>query len=71
MDMVYGVEPGDEDTYLDLWQKFVVRYNELLPRVPLYANIYVTVYPKTLENYSEDSFWGFSRAILYATYVGE
>lgn len=70
MDMVYGVESGDYAKYLDMWQKFVVRYNELLPQVPLYANIYVTVYPNTIEGYEEGPFWGFSRAILYATYVG-
>lgn len=70
MDMVYGVEPGDEATYLSLWEKYVIRWNELLPIVPLYSNIYVTVYPNTIDNYAEDSFWGFERAILYANWVG-
>ncbi len=70
MDMVYGVEPGDEATYLSLWEKYIIRWNELLPMVPLYANIYVTVYPNTIDNYAEDSFWGFERAILYANWVG-
>ena len=70
MDMVYGVEPGDEATYLDLWEKYIVRWNELLPMVPLYSNIYVTVYPNTIDKYAEDSFWGFERAILYANWVG-
>lgn len=70
MDMVYGVEPSDEATYLDLWEKYIIRWNELLPMVPLYSNIYVTVYPNTIDNYAEDSFWGFGRAILYANWVG-
>ena len=70
MDMVYGVEPDDEATYLDLWEKYIVRWNELLPMVPLYSNIYVSVYPNTIDNYAEDSFWGFERAILYANWVG-
>lgn len=70
MDMVYSVEPGDEATYLSLWEKYIIRWNELLPMVPLYSNIYVTVYPNTLDNYAEDSFWGFERAILYANWVG-
>lgn len=67
MDMVYGVESGDYDTYLDMWQQFVLRYNELLPQVPLYANIYMTVYPNSIANYQEGPFWGYARAILYAT----
>ena len=70
MDMVYGVEPSDEATYLDLWEKYIIRWNELLPMVPLYSNIYVTVYPNTIDNYAEDSFWGFEHAILYANWVG-
>lgn len=70
MDMVYGVEPGDEATYLSLWEKYIIRWKELLPMVPLYSNIYVTVYPNTIDNYAEDSFWGFERAILYANWVG-
>ena len=70
MDMVYGVEPDDEATYLDLWEKYIIRWNELLPMVPLYSNVYVSVYPNTIDNYAEDSFWGFERAILYANWVG-
>ena len=70
MDMVYGVEPGDYATYLDTWQKFVIRFNDQLPFLPLYSNIYVSVYPNTIDNYEEGPFWGYSRAILYATYVG-
>ena len=71
MDMVYGVKPGDYKTYLDKWQQFVDRYNELLPQVPLYANIYHSVYPNTIKNYQEGPFWGFSNAILYAKYIGD
>ena len=70
MDMVYGVQPGDYDTYLKKWQDFVIRYNEVLPRVPLYSNIYVSIYPNTITDYQEGPFWGFCRAILYAKYVG-
>ena len=70
MDMVYGVEPGDEATYLSLWEKYIIRWNELLPMVPLYSNVYVSVYPNTIDNYAEDTFWGFERAILYANWVG-
>ncbi len=67
MDMVYGVEAGDDDAYLDLWKQFIKRWNELLPEVPLYSNIYISVYPDWLENYNQDSYWDFNQAILYAT----
>ena len=71
MDMVYGVQPGDYDTYLAKWQQFVDRYNELLPQVPLYSNIYHSVYPNTIKNYQEGPFWGYENAILYAKYIGD
>ena len=70
MDMVYGVTSDEYDKYLDLWQKFELKFNELVPLVPLYCNTYISVYPTTIENYQEDSFFGFERAILYARYIG-
>ena len=67
MKMVYGVDSTDTDTYLILWRLFIQRWNDLLPEVPLYSNVYITMYPDWLENYTQDSFWGFEQAIVYAT----
>ena len=67
MDMVYGVDSSDPDTYLDMWQKFILRWNELLPEIPLYSNVYITMYPDWLEGYTQDSYWDFQQAILYCT----
>ncbi len=67
MEMVYGVESDDVETYMILWQKFIQRWNNLMPQVPLYSNVYVTMYPDWLENYDQDSFWDFNQAIVYAT----
>lgn len=66
-DMVYGVEAGDDATYLDMWQQFMDRWNELLPDVPLYSNIYYTVHADWLEGYDQSSYWEFEDAVLYAT----
>ena len=66
-DMVYGVEAGDDAAYLDMWQKFMDRWNELLPDVPLYSNIYYTVFPDWLQGYDQSSYWDFSQAVLYAS----
>ena len=67
MQMVYGVESDDVETYQILWQQYIARWNSLMPQVPLYSNVYITMYPDWLENYTQDSFWGFEYAILYAT----
>ncbi len=67
MRMVYDVKPGDYDSYLKLWQQYIVRWNEMLPEIPLYSNIYVTAVPTWLEGYEQNSFWDFARAIVYAS----
>ena len=67
MDMVYGVESGDDETYLKIWQDFIIRWNELLPNLPLYSNVYYTIYPEWLESFEQNSLWGFEDAILYAS----
>ena len=67
MDMVYGIESDDTEGYLNVWREFIKRWNELLPEVPLYYNVYVTMYPDWLEGYTQDSFWDFQQAIVYCT----
>ena len=48
-------------------EMFIKRWNELLPEVPLYSNIYITVYPDWLQGYEQSSYWNFEQAILYAS----
>ena len=67
MDMVYGVESTDREGYLALWQQFILRWNELLPEIPLYSNVYYTIYPDWLENFYESSLWEFNQAVVYAS----
>ena len=67
MRMVYDVKPDDYESYLKLWQQYELRWNEMLPEVPLYSNICVAAVPNWLEGYEPNSFWGFEYAILYAT----
>lgn len=66
MDMVYGVEEGDKETYLSKWTEFIIRWNELLPEVPLYSNIYYDIYNSKLQDYEPNSLWEFSYAIVYS-----
>ena len=70
MNMVYEAAPGDDATYLDYFQKFVIRFNELAVELPLYCNDYYTFFPSWLLNYNESSLWDFQNAILYASIEG-
>ena len=67
MDMVYGVDSSDSATYLDLWQKYILRWNETLPEIPLYSNVYTTIHADWLEGYTQSSLWDFNQAVLYAS----
>ncbi len=67
MNMVYGIDSSDSETYLKVWQEFIMRWNELLPEVPLYSNVYTTIHADWLEGFTQSSLWDFSQAILYAT----
>lgn len=67
MDMVYEAGPDEPEKYLDLWQQYIELWNELLPEVPLYSNIYYTVYADWLENWVQTPDWGVEYAVLYAT----
>ncbi len=65
-DMVYGVESGDTETFRTKWVEFIERWNELLPGIPLYSNVYYSAFVDTLKNYEQSPYWSFYQAILYA-----
>ena len=66
MDMVYGVESDNPEGFRKIWADFIVLWNELLPELPLYSNVYYSIFADKLQNYTENPIWGFSRAIVYA-----
>lgn len=63
-------EPGDVLTYLQHWISFQERFNEILPMLPVYSNIYFDFYTDTLQDYyiAENITWG--QAIVGA-WLGE
>lgn len=67
MDMVYGVEAGDSETYLKLWVDFIDEWNDYLPEVPLYSNVYYDVMNEKIHNLECSSLWDFQQAVIYAT----
>lgn len=53
-------ESGDVLTYLQHWIAFQERFNQVLPMIPLYSNIYFDFYIGYLRNYriNQNSTWG-------------
>ena len=55
-----NTEPGDVLTYVQHWVAFQERFNEILPMIPIYSNIYFDFYTHYLQNYGidENATWG-------------
>lgn len=67
MAMVYSVDVGDTAEYNKWFKAYMLRWNELLPDIPLYSNIYYDCYNSKLQNFETSPFFGAADAILYAT----
>ena len=67
MDMVYGVEAGDNAKYLDIWTQFIQEWNRYLPEVPLYSNVYYDAMNAKISNLECNSLFDFDQAVVYAT----
>jgi len=53
-------EPGDTLGYMQNWIRFQERFNEVLPMIPVYSNIYFDFYTSVLRNYNiaANTTWG-------------
>ena len=61
--------PLDYLTYEQNWLAFQERYNEILPTLPLYSNVYFDLHTNWLQNYVPSSYSSWPAAILYAYYA--
>ena len=59
-------DPGDIFDYVSKWVSFQERYNEVLPTIPIYSNIYFDFFTDQLQNYYVTAQVTWSQAILQA-----
>lgn len=64
-----ATEPGDYLTYEQKWLDFITRFNEVLPTMPIYSNIYYDFHTDWLQNYAPSAYYSWPVAILYAYYA--
>ena len=64
-------EPGDIFEYVSKWVTFQKRYNEVLPTIPIYSNIYFDFFNQYLQNYYITGQVTWSQAILPAYFALE
>ena len=62
--------PGNVTGYMQNWMQMIKRYNEVLPTLPIYSNVYADAYTAQLQNYTVQDGSGWPEAIIYA-YIGE
>lgn len=61
-------EPGELLTFLERWIRMQERYNEVLPSMPIYSNIYFDFHTDRLQNYYPNAEYSWPMAILNAFY---
>ena len=61
--------PGDLYTFEARWLKMQERFNEVLPTMPIYSNIYYDFFTDSLQNYHADAEYSWPVAILYSYYA--
>ena len=60
-------EEGNDEAYGENWLKFMQKWNELLPEIPLYSNDFHDFYTERLHDFEQDGYnWNVDAAILYA-----
>ena len=75
MAMVYNTTPIEdneaydtaEEIYNEWWKLYILRWNYLVPEVPLYSNTYYDVYNAKIGNFVTTPYWAPSDAIVAAT----
>ena len=63
--MVYNVKPNDTKEFNKWFYQYMIRWNELLPDIPLYSNIYFDAYNSDILNFQTTPFFGVTNALLY------
>ena len=66
---LHKTEPMDFLTYESNWVAFQERYNEVLPTLPLYSNVYFDFHTDWLQNYVPNTYSSWPATILYAFYA--
>ncbi len=59
-------DPNDREGFKEKFVEFIVRWNYLLPDLPLYSNIYHDFYNDKLQNWQMNSNIRLTKAVLYA-----
>ncbi len=58
-----SADPSEREEYLDAWVNYQLRWNELLPQIPLYSNEYFDISHIYVDNFETNTFAGYENII--------
>ncbi len=58
-----NADPADHETYLNAWFDFQVRWNQLVPSIPLYSNEYFDIQHEYVDNFNSSPYAGYDDII--------
>ena len=62
-----ALDPSQTKEYADLWYQFQVRWNELLPQLPIYSNEYFDIYNNRVQGLETTPFYDWAADICDIT----
>ncbi|MCL2221491.1 MAG: ABC transporter substrate-binding protein [Oscillospiraceae bacterium] len=65
-----NTEPGDYASFLDTWFDYVVRWNEMMPALPLYSNMSVDLHSDRVVNLGSTAFVNWAQIITQISLAG-
>ncbi len=60
-------DPEDKQGYLDAWFEYQLRFNEIMPQIPLYSNEYYDISHAFVDNINTSSYAGYEDIICQIT----
>lgn len=61
-----NIDSDDYELWLEQWQQLQLRWNTILPEIPLYSDEYHNFYNSKIKDFEPEGLWGWSYAILYS-----
>ncbi len=62
-----STQPGDSEAYLEAWFNYQLRFNELMPQVPLYSNEYYDIAHVNVDNLNTSAYASYEDLICEIT----
>jgi peptide/nickel transport system substrate-binding protein len=58
------LDPTQREEYLELWFEYQVYWNQFLPQLPLYSNVYFDVFTNRVQGLATNPLWTLGRALI-------